>query len=235
MADKDSFLPVPFLRTTGRPKVDWDTLLIKYQEMEVDIPIGEFLRTYGIDYKARSARQATREWSDRTIYHSDVEPDKPEDKVPRMHISEAKAKTILNQDLPPVIPIKVQLQPGLWEKVQQWRSTQAISDYETAEALRSHVKLYINQQMKKDKNGKVVGSRMRAIEVAHIGKALLDIQKVQRLALGMSTENVGVNNPAEAVASEVDRTADDVPIFAVEVNKNGKFVRPRPRKISGGE
>lgn len=133
-------------------------------------------------------------------------------------------------------PVHQTIDDRVWDKIKTWRASQSRNDYETADALRQHVKLFINQTtVRNELNGEVIGTKMRAAEMGQLGRTLLDVQRIQRLSLGMSTDNIGVKNPAEQLAAEVDRTDDDVPVFAVEVNKDGKFIRPRPRQITGAK
>jgi hypothetical protein len=57
------------------------------------------------------------------------------------------------------------------------------------------------------------------------------VQRIQRLSLGMSTENVGVDRPEENVNVEKSTDGDgpQLPVYVVEMSRGGKFVRARLR------
>lgn len=96
--------------------------------------------------------------------------------------------------------------------VSSWRNTQSKKDYLSAEKLRQ-------------KAESLMDTAGTPSEIKALAITLEKLQKIQRLALGLSTENV----------SELEKTPPTEtggPIFIVEINKNGKFVRPRPRMVS---
>ena len=123
---------------------------------------------------------------------------------------------------------------GLWQIVQQWRAGQAESDWSTANNIRQHLKLILNQAIIKDDNGNPK-TKLSPRDLVNVADALETLQKVQRLALGMSTENVGVDRPDDG--SHVDTGDDELgcPIFEVQISDNGKFKRARPILINGGK
>lgn len=67
------------------------------------------------------------------------------------------------------------------ELIREWRKLQAKADHLTAEMVRNKIQEFI--QTTQD---------LSPSEIKALASALADIQKIQRLALGMSSENVGL-------------------------------------------
>lgn len=84
--------------------------------------------------------------------------------------------------------------------VREWRKLQARADHHTAEMVRNKVQEFI--QTTKD----LSPSEMKAL-----ASALADIQKIQRLALGLSSENVGlpIKDDLQSSGIEVEFVATD--------------------------
>lgn len=77
----------------------------------------------------------------------------------------------------------------LTQKIIRWRESQAVSDWRLAECIRDYVKEFVLNARQL-----VLGQQvclLNASDIKSITGALVDLQKVQRLALGMSSENVG--------------------------------------------
>lgn len=66
--------------------------------------------------------------------------------------------------------------------IKEWRKLQAKADHVTAEMVRNKVQELINNT-----------PNLTPSELKALASALADIQKIQRLALGLSSENVGMN------------------------------------------
>ena len=129
-------------------------------------------------------------------------------------------------------------QPSAWQLVQDWRRKQAKDDYQTADQARLAIKLTLKDSLKQEAgpDGKpVYRTTLKPHEIRQLTQAMTDIQRVQRLALGLSTENVGVDNPAPPgghVEKNVTPTEEPIPTFVVELSTRGKFMRPRPRRVN---
>ncbi len=195
------------LKTWPKGAVDWELLFdewIKSKEKKA-----KFLREKGFDPTDKAVKKKTRKW---TI---DL-------KMATRNIRKATDK----DGLKPMRDIS-----ELWHMVQGWRRRQAPDDWKTADALRSHLKMILNENTVKDKHGKHI-SELRPQDLEKLANVALSIQKIQRLALGMSTENIGVDRPDTQVETpEVEDTGEVIPIYHAEVNVNGKWVRSTPRRV----
>ncbi len=204
---------VPLPSPEGKPGINWDRLYIEW--VNSGIRKSAFLRRKGLDPMSTIVKSATDVWS-----HA---------------AAKAKAELINATSGRHGKPADVLTVNEIYQLVQGWRKRQARADYETAEALRNHVKLTLNDATETihDKMGgpSVVKSKLNTNQIKQLAMALVDIQKIQRLALGLSTENIGIE--AEVNAGR-EITPDDLreSVFQVEVNSNGKFVAARPRLVS---
>lgn len=125
-----------------------------------------------------------------------------------------------------------------WALVLDWREKQSLDDYRTADRVRTSIKLMLSGSIEAvtSQDGKVTyRSKLKPAEARQLSQALEAIQRVQRLALGLSTDNIGVNmgngKGAGASGAEVEKPVDEgVPTFVVEMNRGGKFIRARPRR-----
>lgn len=194
-------LKPPMIRSgRGRPSIDWGQLYDAWIDSDMDAK--GFLEIYGMNVKSGNVAGRIKEW-------------------------QARANRVTAKIIPAGMASK-----DLWQVIKEWRLKQGEDDYKTADALRQHVKLVLNKSLRKDVDGKpysIISNR----DMTGISNTLLNIQRIQRLALGMSTENVGL--PADQTAQDsmiamvTDKdAADEIPTFVVEVNKAGKFVRPKP-------
>lgn len=82
----------------------------------------------------------------------------------------------------------------------------------------------------------IMGTTFSPSDLARIAQVAESVQKIQRLSLGMSTENVGMDRPEDT--SHIEKTAQpastdpQLPTYVVEMSRGGKFVRSRPRLVS---
>lgn len=72
----------------------------------------------------------------------------------------------------------------LTNKILHWRETQAIADWQLAEKLRRHISNLLGMAIGGEAH---VGPQA----IKQLASAMVDLQKVQRLALGLSSENIG--------------------------------------------
>lgn len=134
--------------------------------------------------------------------------------------------------------VAVRAQPSPWQTVQEWRRKQSIEDYKSGDTVRTAVKLLLKNSMKRVDvgDGKVeFQTTLKPHEVKQLAQALESVQRIQRLAVGLSTENIGIDTPGPAPGdTHVEKNVTpeaDIPTFVVEM-RGGRFVRPRPRRIS---
>jgi hypothetical protein len=96
-------------------------------------------------------------------------------------------------------------------------------DMKIIKNLKNHIKLLMNQSLKEE-NGKLK-TLINSADIRSIAGALEICQRIQRLSAGFSTENIAVNG--------VQSRDEDIPIFEVQVNRNGKFENARPKLVRG--
>ena len=120
--------------------------------------------------------------------------------------------------------------------VKQWALGLAPKHYRASQTLRLHAEIYLEEHFKKDETGVITGTKLHPRELNRLANVLAICQKMERLACGLSTENVLIPDTAGAekgkhVGGEGEQTAlpKRGPVFVVEVNQSGKFLRPRPR------
>jgi hypothetical protein len=149
-----------------------------------------------------------------------------------------------------VVEVKREKTPEImadtWHQIKSWRENQALTDWKMAETLRNHVRMICAENTiivpERDARGREVldasgrpkmkyKSNLKANEVKCLADAATSIQKIQRLAIGLSTENVGVDLPTKVDEPHLEKNVIDIPTFVVEVSEAGKFEKPRPRRI----
>ena len=136
-----------------------------------------------------------------------------------------------------------------WDQVQTCKSDQALLDWRTAERVRNHVNMLTHQHVREvphlypdgsprlDAAGRPkvkLESTLTPMQVRQLAEAVAAVQRTQRLALGMSTDNIGLDLPPSAGSgTHVAQPSpeDEAPLFIVEMTQNGKFVRQRPTRI----
>ena len=131
-------------------------------------------------------------------------------------------------------------QQDAWAMVQTWRNNQASTDWKTAEAVRNHIRMLTAENIRviDDKDGKVrYASTLTPAQVRNLAEAATIVQRMQRLAIGLSTENIGIDMPGNVgdmphVAKPQNDDPELTPLFIVEMNEQGKFVRQRPRRVN---
>lgn len=120
----------------------------------------------------------------------------------------------------------------LFAAVQQWSLGLAPKHYNASQMLRMHAELLMEKSIKIE-NGTMVGTTLKPSQLSQLATVLATCQKMDRLACGLSTENVAANvgGASGHVEKSDTQPMEDKrgPVFVVEVSVNGKFVRPRPR------
>jgi len=206
-------------RGRGRPplpkpspvEMDWDALYLEY--MHYNGRKCNFLRSKGLDPNDPLVKQKTDQWNQHT-------------KAARTKLAEYDRYYKTSGK-----PRKDEA-TELWEIVQAWRKDQCKLDYETANVLRQHIRLILNNSVKQvvdpETKKATTISKLKPQHIKQMASALIDIQKIQRLALGLSTENVGVE--ADVKYSE-EKIEIKETIFEVQVNHDGKFIKARPELV----
>lgn len=129
-----------------------------------------------------------------------------------------------------------------WELIQKWRGAQTLEDWRIADQVRFHIKLQLQANVTKTrkvdpKSGTELDVWMSTLtpqQIRMIADATLTTQRIQRLALGLSTDNIGVDQPPPPdTGIETARMEgnDHMPLFVVELTEGGKFTRARPRRV----
>jgi len=192
----------------GRPAINYAAFFELW--VKSDLTKKDFFKEYGMNPNAGNIRRNTKHW---TKHSKALRKAAIENGADKVAVTESES---------------------LYQMVMQWRSGQARSDYEITEAIKVHIKMILNHGVTKQADGSTVSS-LKPSELKAIAGALESVQKVQRLALGMSTENVGVDFPEPDSNVETPEQIDDgpkIPVFVVEVSESGKFKRARPRQIA---
>jgi len=240
----------------GRPSyIDWPELFADW--LKSGQSIRDFLLSRGLDPTSGNARRKTAGWMSQAIaasvgVHSSIfETAKANDNKAQIKrlIKEKKTKIVAVENtvslpdgvLPeePIVPageakaIVSNSRPidivAAYEQINAWRQRQALDDWRSADALRTAIKIIIREKILK-KEGQV-NTVLKAVEIRQLAQALCDIQRVQRLALGMSTDNVGIDRPDSNVEKPTISDEELIPTYVVEMSEGGKFVRPRPRRV----
>lgn len=206
---KDKKNPPKQHGNVGRSPIDWTQLYHMWLKSGMAKP--EFLEQFGISLKSAKTKMMIAAWSrdERTT-------------ATKMQ----NLNTLVNG------PASDSHVASLWQVVQQWRAGQAESDFKSADAIRTHVKLMLNNGFVRDGNGNVQ-TKLTPSQINSLADTLAVVQKIQRLALGMSTENVGVDKPMDTHIEQPTGADSDIPVFVVEINDQGKFIRPRPKLVNG--
>ena len=79
----------------------------------------------------------------------------------------------------------------LTRRILDWRERQAIEDWKLAERLRTYAIDVLQYAWIRDPDSGEVKPSLPPSEIKALAGTLIDLQKMQRLALGLSSENVG--------------------------------------------
>lgn len=188
---------------TGRSVIDWEAMFDLW--VESGLPKTTFLKQYGQKPTTGHVRKKTNGWTRDALF--------------------ARKAAIESN---PSLKNKVKKDEGLWKTIQEWRKTQGVDDWKTADAIRTHIKLQLNKGIVMGEDGKPM-STIKPNDLRHLADCLSSVQRTQRLALGMSTDNVGVADPSD---SNVEVDSLDCPTFIVEVSDTGKFKSQRPKEVA---
>jgi hypothetical protein len=234
-------------RGRGRPQShDWDDLFKRWAVS--GLSKSEFLQRNNINVRYGSVMRNTRTWYPRLeeirsktlqtvgAYHAQEHVREVVDAKPEAD-REAVAKE-LGIDLS---EIKTEAQPSTWQVIAKWRSRQAIDDWRLADQIRTQIRIILKNAVKRkvsiDDAGNQVTDYSTSLsphELRALTTAVESIQRVQRLALGLSTDNVGVNFPMPVDSDDKGKEKPEdrvIPIFQVRMNRAGRFEASRPRQV----
>lgn len=235
-------------RGRGRPGRDWDALFAEW--LKSGLPRKQFLALHGIDWRNGSANKKTKDWEraiDETASHIQdmkLQMIRPQSKVAQVvdnvtavpPDAKSAGKSSADGSPPPPPEYKVAgIGPAnSWQQIQSWRNAQGATDWKTNDTIRMHIQLILKEALQKDAKGNW-RSALKPAEVRQLAAAASDIQRTQRLSLGLSTENIGVDMPQTHIETPVENSAPKPNLFVVEISRSGRFVAARPRRVSGGE
>jgi hypothetical protein len=193
---------------------DWEDLFARW--VRSGMKKNDFLKSRGINPNGMIAKKKTDDWQIDVSRAASVL--RKEDKESQLDKA-IKATDLKVDPLPPIPQLK-----EIWQIVQQWRQKQAENDYRLADIIRLHCKILLKSAMlsKVDLEGKeTITSSLKPNDLLSLAKVCETVQKIQRLALGLSTENIGVDRGIEVAENET------VPVFEVQVNELGRFINVR--------
>jgi len=195
-------------------KYDWEKLGQEWRESGMTKTA--FLRSKSIDPLAGNSRKHMAEWTKKDEDIKEVI-----EKAKKLKDSRKK-KITLKQ-------IK-----EFWALIEGFRADQAVSDYNLAETIRAHLRMKLRDGLafKKEKGKEVPISKLSHQQLSTYLLCLERAQRVQRLALGLTVGDTGIDEKAldEDNTPQVDQEEFEN-IYVCEVSKDGKFKRPRPRKL----
>lgn len=230
-------------RRRGRkPSRDWDALFFKW--LKSGLTRLEFLKNEKLSTSSGTVSVNTRHWEVRKAEWLARPPQNVERVEEVSNVVQidrtAVVPEVMGRDVEEVHPAA---QPAAWQIIQKWRQKQALEDVRMADSLRTQIKLILKGALVKVEKVDAAGqtqieykTSLKPHEVRALSNAAGDLQRIQRLALGLSTENIGVDDPRGASHVEPEGTQavagdEPIPIFAVEMSRRGKFMRSRPRRV----
>lgn len=193
-------------------KHDWDALYKEY--LKQNRSVKEFLESKDINPKTPGVREQTHWW------RASVE-------ETRKYLAKL-GKELITSPKPAV--------DNIYEIIKGWRENISMRHYKLAHIAGLHCELLLEEGLVLDEEtGQPKGTTLKGSDLRAIMSSLSDIQRMQRLALGLSADNPGVDMPAPGPETDGDgnEIEHEGPVFVVEVNERGKFARPRPRVVSG--
>lgn len=238
-------------RKAGRPPRDWDTLFSEWVKSR--LPRRDFLSSKGISYLSGSAVRNTSHWEEvarneadkihrqaggmgsrvrHALVDNTVRP-------PEADVIEADEQAEAREAV--ITPVSVDR--SSWNRIMSWRNTQATHDWRTSDSIRLHIGLVLKHGLHAmtvtdQKTGEThieYRSSLKPSDIRQLAMAAADVQRIQRLALGMSTDNIGIDVPSatpDSIDAQVAEPNKPANLFVVQLSKGGKFVTARPRRAS---
>jgi|AntAceMinimDraft_13_1070369.scaffolds.fasta_scaffold13048_2 hypothetical protein len=206
-------LPVKVRRARFIQKnIDWGTLEKMWMAQTRYTTVQSYLISFGLDPTKRRFKEITKYWEGKEFASAEAK--------------KLLDRTLKNKAIPEDYEEKVS---QVMSMIRTWRALQAEKDYELGNELRDLVMYQISKLKEKCAEGKEI----RTFDILNLTKILETVQRVQRLSLGMSTDNVGIEDARDLAEQQTGiDPKDTTPIFEVEVNNHGKFTRMRPRRVN---
>ena len=110
------------------------------------------------------------------------------------------------------------------ELVKAWKNDISVKHYKTAQLALIHAELMLTDALKLDKDGQPIESTISPKDLRIVTSVIADVQKIQRMALGLPGETTGV------ITADITGNPQPDAVFNVRVNKDGKFIDPRPKQ-----
>lgn len=229
----------------GRPGVDWDALEEMWIKQTDFDSLEKFLMYYGIDVDQKRTRQHIKNWvrigshakltyeqakNNQEQIKRDIEEKERQMLAERKRLVEKEVELLEKEK--DIVTIESENYAAKVERVSSmiraWRAMQAEKDYRAADKLRQVI------EEKSEELSKILqtGGYVKTYDLINLANALEKVQRIQRLSLGMSTDNVGIEDARKLAEEQAGDVGDSTPVFAVEVNENGKFTRLRPRRVN---
>ena len=211
--------------------LDWDQLYIEWVNSRMSVDA--FIKSKKLNNWSLVVKKRTSEWiraaeqAAENMKEFDAEPSEVE-KIAKMTDDlnpEFKQKKIPEPRFyldAPSLSTETAVK-DIWQIVSQWRQKQSENDYKLADAIRAHCKLILRNNLivtRTMTGGQDVTTKIHPQQLLQLATIAEKIQRIQRLALGLSTENIGVDNMKETME-------DNVPVFEVQMTSQGKFVKIR--------
>lgn len=202
----------------GRKPIDWDELKLEW--LGSGLSKSKFLEAKGISPTSGTTARKTKLWNE-------------ELKEAHGKITQAYLQSVTDKSIPEiadVMPEKVN--SGAWKRILEWRAKQSENDYKVTDVIRLHCKVILQSNLKKvinESGEEELQSTLSPTELRGVASAMEKVQRMQRLALGLSTENIGVSAPSTNTESQED---SEVPTFEIQMSKGGKFKTVRPRQVN---
>ena len=242
-----------------RQRKNWDNL---YQQwLGSGLSKAEFLKTVGINPRSGSVGKATKGWRTQATKETKAmiettiaagnsgghkkkgsrkkASNKTQDVPVALNLSKVEIAKAIGLNFEQVNP---KSHPATWQMIDRWQKKQALEDYKTSDDIRKHVKMFLADSIEAyiDSDGtKRFRSKLSPQELRAISEVAERIQRIQRLTLGLSTENMGIPlapsgdpepNDGEEPSDDGPMEGEIIPIFQVEMNEDGRFVHRRPRR-----
>lgn len=203
----------------------------------------EFLISKGIDPRTGRTREATAEWEGalaaaRERMNAELTARQVESSAVNAALVSAlpevaPAELIKLAGPVPAMPDRSAIPESTWSLITRWRAGQAAQDWRTSDQMRWHIESILAQRIRevKEADGNVrIETTLKSHEVRALALALGEVQRIQRLAVGLSTENIGIDGPTDPNVEKEQGAETNPNLFVVELTKAGKFTRARPRR-----
>ena len=184
----------------NKPDEFWDNLFAEY--LRQDLPRKEFLRSKGIPPRDKLIEEKTRDWAGQLS-----------DGHYRLHCARKLVNLGPRREVAQIL-----------ELVRSWKNDLSVKHYKAAQLALIHAELILTRELILDKDGNPIKSKITPTTLRALTSVIAEVQKVQRMALGLPGETTGV------ITADVTTQQRAETVFTVAINQNGKFVNARPQQ-----